>query len=233
MLLDAAEALLEQEGFRVTAKATNGTDAMRMIAEEQADVVVLDLGLADFDGLDVMREIFTRHPATRVIVYSGTPSAERIEDALEAGAAAFVKKAGNPADLVSAIHQVTDGRSLFFPAADGRENPPEHAPVPAGLTKREADILAFIADGATNAAIARQLSVSEQTVKFHVSNIFRKLGVANRTAATRWARSQGLVSRQLRRAASPNRRTAAGVIRLAESRPDVDRRRRAAGARTG
>ena len=228
MLVDAEEALLTQEGFQVTGTANSGTEAIRMIAEQGPDVVVLDLELADVDGLDLLHEIVTRHPETRVVVYSGTPSKERVDEALEAGAAAFVRKAGNPADLVSAIYQVTGARSMFFPSAARRPNRPERPPAPAVLTKREVDILTLVAKGATNAAVANKLAVSEQTVKFHLSNIFRKIGVANRTAATRWAETRGLLSGRLPEARSPHG-SADAVIRLADRHAGGDPGRRAEG----
>ena len=110
---------------------------------------------------------------------------------LKRGASAFIVKSINPIDLPSALRQAVDGTVY---SAIGLPDPGESAARAAGLTERETAILAALARGLSNEAIGKELWVAEQTVKFHLSNIYRKLDVANRTEASRWAQLHGLLA---------------------------------------
>jgi DNA-binding NarL/FixJ family response regulator len=121
--------------------------------------------------------------------------AHSIDSAFAAGAAAYVTKAAHPDDLAAVVRQVF-GPSVYF--ADNRtapQTPPSRADSSdLGLTRREAEILSLVAEGHSNAQVAKMLWVTEQTVKFHLSNTYRKLNVSNRTEASRWAQLNGLLS---------------------------------------
>jgi DNA-binding NarL/FixJ family response regulator len=190
VLLEAAEKLLSDRGFVVTGKATSARDALRRLREQPADVVVLDLQMPGSEAMTCLREIRARHGRTAVVALSQERGGGAVEMALAEGAVACVLKSGVPEDLVTAIRQARR-RSIYFP---GRGEPA--APLPADappLTAREVEVLRLVAEGASNSDAARKLSVTEQTVKFHLSNIYRKLGVANRTEASRYAQLHGLL----------------------------------------
>jgi len=135
----------------------------------------------------------------KAIVLSMYEERALVEAAFAAGAFAYVLKSADPDDLRAAIRQAFEPSVYFAPelVSNGAE-PDERPSVDAGLTRREIEILQLVAEGYSNAQLARMLWVTEQTVKFHLSNIYRKLGVANRTEASRWAQVHGLLaSRQL------------------------------------
>jgi DNA-binding NarL/FixJ family response regulator len=125
----------------------------------------------------------------KVIVLSVFSDPERIQAAFKHGASGYIVKSVNPLDLPSAIRQAVDG--TVFHAIGLPEVDEQSLGKAAGLTERELSILKAVAQGLSNAAIGKELWVTEQTVKFHLTNIYRKLGVANRTEATRWALAHG------------------------------------------
>jgi DNA-binding NarL/FixJ family response regulator len=134
-------------------------------------------------------------------VLSTHHDSSRIDSAWAAGASAYVVKTAHPDDVASAVRQAFN-HSVFIPGAAPAPTPTAvDAPVrverPGGLTRRELEILKLVADGHSNAQLARMLWVTEQTVKFHLSNIYRKLDVANRTEASRWAQRNGLLGDEL------------------------------------
>jgi DNA-binding NarL/FixJ family response regulator len=194
MWLDALGCVLEDIEIQIPGKATTPTDALRLIRDERPDLFVLDIetnGHAS-DGLTCLREAMTIAPSMKTVVVSGSDDPQRIDAALGAGAAAYVLKTAESGDLTSAIRQVF-ARSLYLAGASSTSM---RAPMPnvAGLTRREQEILQFVAEGSTNGEVAKQLWVTEQTVKFHLANIFRKLDVTNRTQASRWAHEHGLLA---------------------------------------
>ena len=187
--LEALELLLRDVGVDVVARATSAEAAFELLAEHKPDLFVADLHLnGGLGGAACVRESVRRFPSLNVIVLSGYDDSDSIDEALSAGASAFVSKSAVPEELGSAVRQVFS-HSVFLP----KQHPPRvHRPsrqsdrLP-GLTRREAEVLALVAEGYANGRVASMLWVTEQTVKFHLSNIYRKLGVANRTEATHWA----------------------------------------------
>jgi DNA-binding NarL/FixJ family response regulator len=140
--------------------------------------------------------VHERAPGVRVIALSSVSDPEQIDRAFSAGAVAYVTKTVQPEDLASAVRHAFE-HSVFFPgrrSAVKGETPALPSAEAGSLTRRELEILGLVAEGYTNAQLARMLWVTEQTVKFHLSNIYRKLGVANRTEASRWAQLHGLLS---------------------------------------
>jgi DNA-binding NarL/FixJ family response regulator len=190
VLLEAAERLLLERGFLVTGTAASTREMLRLLQDRPVDVVVLDLQIPGSDAMTCLREIRGRYGKTAVVVLSEKRDGGAVATALAEGAVACVLKSGNPDDLVTAVRQARR-RSIYFP---GRGEPA--APVPGDsyqLTARELEILRLVADGSSNTEVARKLWVTEQTVKFHLSNVYRKLGVANRTEASRYAQLHGLL----------------------------------------
>jgi DNA-binding NarL/FixJ family response regulator len=200
--LDGVERVLEQIGIRVVGKATSPEIALDLVEDERPDVLVtsIEMSGSDMDGIACLRRARERVPGLKAIVVSMYQDAEHIDAALEAGAEAYVLKTAHPNDIAAAIrqsfeHSVYMGgkRPAVAPAASNGSAPKQQADESYGLTRRELEILQLVAEGRSNAQLAKMLWVTEQTVKFHLSNIYRKLDVANRTEASRWAQVQGLL----------------------------------------
>jgi DNA-binding NarL/FixJ family response regulator len=199
MWLDAVEQVLRRIAVHVVGKTTSTSEALSMVEDHRPDILITELEghSGDFSGLVLIERARAAAPSVRPIVLSMHQDSRIIDAALVAGAAAYVVKTAHPEDLASAVRQAFS-HSVYLA---GR---PAVVPVPApekptvddksqGLTRRELEILRLVAEGHSNAQLARMLWVTEQTVKFHLSNIYRKLDVANRTEASRWAQLHGLL----------------------------------------
>jgi DNA-binding NarL/FixJ family response regulator len=195
--LDQIEQVVRAEGIKVVAKATSPTAALERLEDSAPDLLVTEIRSApgELDGLALIREARGRVPTLKVIVLSMYEDREHIDRALAAGADAYVLKTARSDDLMAAVRQQFRD-AVFFAAshpAAGSSAPERNGDSPA-LTRREVQILQLVAEGHSNAALARMLWVTEPTVKFHLSNIYRKLDVSNRTEASRWAQRQGLLA---------------------------------------
>jgi DNA-binding NarL/FixJ family response regulator len=188
-------ALEASDDFEVVGEVHNGTQVLSMIKTTSPDIVLLDLRLPGMDGLTCMTRIQQHHPGIKVVVMSVFFDREHIDAALQRGACSYIVKSINPADLPSALRQAAD-ETVFHALGLPQE---EHGSPgkAAGLTERETAILNGVARGLSNQAIGKELWVTEQTVKFHLTNIYRKLGVANRTEAARYAYQHGLAEAHL------------------------------------
>jgi two-component system, NarL family, response regulator DevR len=194
--LEAVQSILERIRVEVLGKTTVADEILDLVSTHRPDVLVtsIELDNSELDGIAYMRLARERHPSLKAIVLSAYEDPEHIEEALAAGAIAYVIKTAHPDDFAAAIRQSFQ-HSIFMAGA-------QVAPVLAkaelvgdtrGLTRRELEILRLVAEGHSNAQLAKMLWVTEQTVKFHLSNIYRKLDVSNRTEASRWAQVQGLL----------------------------------------
>jgi DNA-binding NarL/FixJ family response regulator len=202
--LDAVEMVLERIGATVVVKTSSSREALETIEREQPRLLTLELDTpsGEPDGFEVMRRARAVAPSLRAIVLSAHHDTAHIDAALAAGAAAYVVKTAHPDDVASAVRQAFD-HSVYLaggphPITGAPPPAPSPAPseTPGGLTRRELEILRLVAEGHSNSQLARMLWVTEQTVKFHLSNIYRKLGVSNRTEASRWAQLNGLLLQQ-------------------------------------
>jgi DNA-binding NarL/FixJ family response regulator len=196
MWLDALEVVLARVGARVVAKATSAHQALAAIERHRPQLLTLELDSqpGEPDGLEVLSRAKTIVPELRAIVLSAHHDTGHIDAALAAGAAAYVVKTAHPDDVASAVRQAFD-HSVYLAGAPGpTPSVPLVAERPGGLTRRELEILRLVAEGHSNAQLARILWVTEQTVKFHLSNVYRKLEVANRTEASRWAQLNGVLT---------------------------------------
>jgi DNA-binding NarL/FixJ family response regulator len=195
--LDALARLLAQSGMEVLGSARRIEDGPALVEEHRPDLLVLGLGENDEDAwYDDVRELHARMTGLRTVVVSAKADEEAIESAFAAGVAAYCVKSAAPEDLAVAIRQPFDqtihlARSRTLPLAASAPSSGTGRPE---LTRREIEILMLVAEGYSNSQLARMLWVTEQTVKFHLSNIYRKLNVANRTEASRWAQLQGLLT---------------------------------------
>jgi DNA-binding NarL/FixJ family response regulator len=188
LILEALErTFAEVEGIEIVGTANDGRQVVPLITRTNPDLVLLDMRMPDMDGLTCLERIRKQHPRVKVVMLSAFDDSDRIRAALKRGASAYIVKTVNPLDLPAALRQVVQP-TIYFAAPAEEENPA----AAAGLTERETAMLRALARGLSNAAISREFWVTEQTVKFHLTNIYRKLGVKNRTEATRYAYQHGL-----------------------------------------
>jgi len=196
LILDGIRRALEADGgFEIVGETQSGTQVLPLVSQTRPEVVVLDVRMPQMDGLACLDEIRKRFPEVKVVMLSASTNHELVETALRRGASAYVVKSVDPADLPSTLRQVVSG-TVFSTVGVPDSSGPTGGRA-AGLTERETAILRAAARGLSNDAIARELWVTQQTVKFHLTNIYRKLGVKNRTEATRAAYQQGLVESPL------------------------------------
>src|SRR5436309_7453313 len=195
LILSAVRSLLSHdEDIEVVGEADTGEKVLPLVGQTAPDAVLLDVRMPGMDGLGVLERLRAEYPSVAVVMLSGIDDPALVRGALERGAAAFVLKHVAPRDLASAIRQRVCG-SIFRPLS--LIDTAEAAFQDAGLTKRERSILEELPAGGSNQQIAKRLFLAEQTVKFHLTNIYRKLGVSTRTEALRFAYERGLVERPL------------------------------------
>ena len=198
--LEAVELVLGRINVRVVGKATAPGKALELVESQRPDILVtaIEMDAGEMDGIRCIVRARELVPTLRAVVLSAHTETDYIDAALDAGAVAYVVKSAHPDDLASAIRQAFQ-HSVYFagsrPAAPAPSwTPPVEATAKHDLTRREREILQLVAEGHSNAKLAKMLWVTEQTVKFHLSNVYRKLDVANRTEAARWAQLNGLLS---------------------------------------
>ena len=189
MLVGVRRVLEESEGFEVVGEARVGSELLPLIGRTNPDVVLLDMRMPGIDGFGYLERIRLRYPKVKVIVLSVSTNPEHIQAALARGAS-YIVKSINPLDLPSAVRQAVEG-TVFHALGMPEVNDVAIAKA-AGLTERELTIIKAVARGLSNQAIAKELWVTEQTVKFHLNNIYRKLAISNRTEAARWALEHGI-----------------------------------------
>ena len=187
LILEALQRAFEEvDGIEIVGTASDGRQVVPLIARTNPNLVLLDMRMPDMDGLTCLDRIRKHYPSVKVVMLSAFDDADRIRSALKRGASAYIVKTVNPLDLPAALRQAVEPTIYFGPP------PSEEEPAAAaGLTEREAAMLRALARGLSNAAISKEFWVTEQTVKFHLTNIYRKLEVKNRTEATRYAYMHG------------------------------------------
>ena len=195
--LDAVRLVVADLGITVVGTATSGREGLALVTEHRPDVLVtgIQMPAGDIDGIELVRRGSDLVPTLRPVVLSVYDDTKHIDAALAAGAVAYVIKTAHPDDLRSAIRQAFE-HSVYLPgsrpaAAQAARVATEDLP---DLTRRELEILQLVAEGHSNTQLAKMLWVTEQTVKFHLSNVYRKLDVSNRTEASRWAQLHGLLA---------------------------------------
>ncbi len=187
--------------FKVVGEATNGPETLQLVAELVPDLVLLDLIMPDMDGVETIRRIKQISPRTRIVVLTSYHEDIHIFPALKAGAIAYILKDVKMEKLVEALRRAVQGEVTLHPLVakrvlqNMRGEDPDEQPLFAELTDRELDVLKLIANGLTNSQIAKQLVISENTVKGHVSNILSKLHLADRTQVAVYAWQKGLMRR--------------------------------------
>jgi DNA-binding NarL/FixJ family response regulator len=183
-------------GVDVVGAAASGDEALALVAEHAPDVALMDLRMPGCDGVEATRRIRAQHPLTEVVVLTTYADDDSIVAALQAGARGYLTKDAGRREIAVALRAAAAGTAVLDPAVQARllaaavaapPPPTPPAPLPDGLTSREGEVLALIARGLSNGEIARELVVSEATVKTHVNHIFAKAGVRDRAQAVHYA----------------------------------------------
>jgi DNA-binding NarL/FixJ family response regulator len=199
MIAAIRAALGDEIDIEIVGEASSGSEVLPLVGRTAPEVVLLDLRMPGMDGLRCLELLHERHPSAKSIVLSGNDDPVAAEASLARGAVAFIHKTIDPGDLAAIIRQAVAG-NVFFAVS----NP---APVDAlhsdwNLTPREGEILRALADGQSNKQIAGQFWLSEQTIKYHLTNIYRKLRVSSRTEAVHQAYEYGLIENPALRVAA-------------------------------
>jgi DNA-binding NarL/FixJ family response regulator len=173
--------------------AADGEQAVALCAERRPDVVLMDLEMPQLDGIEATRRITAADPGVAVVILTSFSDRQRILGALDAGAVGYVLKDAEPDELARAIRAAAQGESPLDPKAARALLSARSAASPAdSLSEREREVLLMVAEGLANKQIARRLTISEKTVKAHLTSVFRRIGVTDRTQAALWAERNGL-----------------------------------------
>jgi len=192
--------LATMPGVEVVGAASDGEEAVALVADVAPDVVLMDLRMPRVDGVEATRRIRTEHPATHVVVLTTYANDESIVNALRAGATGYLTKDAGRDHIGRALEAAVSGQSVMDSTVQARlvevarlpTLPGDGGSFPDGLTAREAEVLQLIAAGKSNAEIAEELYVSEVTIKTHVNHIFTKTGSRDRSQAIAYAHRRGL-----------------------------------------
>jgi NarL family two-component system response regulator LiaR len=194
------ESLLgEEEDIQVVGEAVNGRDALEKVESLKPDVILMDLVMPEMNGIEAIEKITASHPDARILVMTSFAADDKVFPSIKAGALGYLLKDSDPDDLIRMIRQVYRGELSIHPTIARKViqelNRPAKEPLtPSPITEREVEILQLMAQGMENKEIAAKLVVRDATVRTHVSNILRKLQLANRVQATLYALRTGLTS---------------------------------------
>ena len=175
-------------GIQVAGEAADGEQALAAAAATAPDVVLMDLSMPVLDGVAATRRLLAERPGTRVVALTSFSDRQRVTDILAAGATGYVLKDCRPEDLLAAVRAAADGHVPLDPRVAAALLPSREPPLADQLSEREKQVLRLVAAGLTNKQIARRLGIAESTVKVHTGNIFRRIGVTDRTSAALWAK---------------------------------------------
>lgn len=182
-----------QSDLAVVAEAADGSEALAQVGHHDPDVVLMDLRMPVLDGVGAIEALARTHPGVRVLVLTTYDEDHEILRAIEAGAAGYLLKDTPRDDLFRAVRAAARGEAVLGPVVAASLLGRLRAPAPDPPSDRELEVLALVARGLTNRAVARALSISEATVKTHLVHLFGKLGVDDRTAAVTVGLRRGLI----------------------------------------
>src|SRR4051794_22776189 len=189
-MLDGFRRALETvDDIEIVGATHTGAQVLPLVERRRPELVALELGMRGEDGRSCLELLREHHPDVKVVVLSASSSYDVVRWALTNGARAFVVKSVNPSDIPAALRHAYE-ETVYY--AVGLEPGPEEQLRAAGITERELTMLKALARGLSNKAISQELWVTEQTVKFHLGNLYRKLGVPNRLAAASFAHARGI-----------------------------------------
>jgi DNA-binding NarL/FixJ family response regulator len=183
-----------EDDIELVGSAANGAEAIALVEELRPDVVLMDLSMPVLNGVEATRRIVAANDSdVRVVVLTSFADRDQIMAALDAGASGYLLKDAEPEEITRGIRSAARGEAPLAPkaarevlAARGERRPT------ADLSKREEDVLRLVAQGHPNKVIARELSISEKTVKAHLTHIFQRIGVSDRTQAALWAQRNSI-----------------------------------------
>jgi DNA-binding NarL/FixJ family response regulator len=181
--------LVTADDIEIVAEARRGSQVLPLLHQHEPDVCLLDLHMPEMDGLTCVDRIRKVGGDVRVLMLTAANEQERADEAFARGADGYISKSVDPVELADAVRRVHAGERVQLGLDDQPASNDE-----AGLTERETSILQAVARGLSNQAISKECWITEQTVKFHLTNIYRKLGVSSRTEAARYALSRGIAA---------------------------------------
>ena len=203
LIREGLRAILEtQPDMELVGEARDGNEAVARAQALKPDVILMDLALPHMDGVEATRQIIQKDPLVRVLILSNYLDDDKVFGVLKAGAKGYLIKETNPQDLRQAVRAVYQGKSALDPAVQRKlvdqfaQTTGKSASSKDNLTEREQEVLRLMAQGLTNPQIGHKLSIAEGTVRFHVSNVLKKLGLKNRTQAVLYAVHNGLADSQ-------------------------------------
>jgi DNA-binding NarL/FixJ family response regulator len=181
--------LMAEAEIEVVGMAADGREALELVRRHRPDIVLMDLAMPELNGVEATRLITAEHPGVHVVVLTSFGDEARIADALDAGAQGYLLKHAEPETLIEAVRAAHAGLAPLDPRA-GRLllDRQRRRQVRVELSHREREVLTLVTEGMANKQIARRLGISERTVKAHLTNIFQRIGVTDRTQAALWAR---------------------------------------------
>jgi DNA-binding NarL/FixJ family response regulator len=179
--------LFSAADIEVVGEAEDGARALELAAATSPEVVLMDLSMPVLDGVAATRQLLADRPDVRVVVLTSFSDRDRVRDALSAGAIGYVLKDCTPEELLSAVRAAARGHAPLDPRVAGALLPSSAAPADL-LSERETQVLRLVSKGLANKQIGRELGITERTVKVHLGNVFRRIGVGDRTSAAMWAR---------------------------------------------
>ena len=178
--------------IEVVAAAADGREAIRLAQEHRPDVILMDLRMPGMDGSEATRRLLEEDPATQVVILTSFSERDEILSALDAGAIGYLLKDAEPDELIRGVRAAANGESPLAPKA-ARELLGSRGSAPASqLTDREREVLRLVTRGLSNKLIARELGISEKTVKAHLTTVFQRIGVTDRVQAAMWARDHNI-----------------------------------------
>jgi len=199
MLAGVRMAFSDAPDIEIVGEASAGQEVLPLVGRTQPDVVLLDLLMPGMDGLRCLELLHERHPSVKTIIFSGSDDTAAVDATFARGAVAFIQKTIDPADLAAVVRQAVAG-TVFFKA--GNDAPAVSVESPWDLTPREVEVLRALAEGQSNKQMAREFWLSEQTIKYHLTNIYRKLRVGSRTEAVHQAYEHGVIENPVLRTAA-------------------------------
>ena len=185
------ELLSVADDLEVVGTAVDGAEAIELAEELRPDVVLMDISMPDVDGIRATGSILEARSETRVVMLTAFSDRDRVVAALDAGAIGYLLMHSEPQEVLEAVRAAARGDAPLAPRAARQLLAARSEEQRADLSKREREVLALVAEGLPNKLIARRLEISEKTVKTHLTSVFQRIGVSDRTQAALWAQRQG------------------------------------------
>jgi len=188
LMAAAVRRVFEADGFDVVGEVTRGSQVVRAVESLRPDALIIDIRMPDLSGIECIARMRRRGLTTPAVVLSSYADDAHVAAARDAGASGYIVKTVDPSELPAIVRSAADGAEFIAV----RPRAAERGALGEGLSDRERDVVSALSQGLTNREIAEQLWVSEQTIKFHLRNIYRKLSIATRGEAARWAHKNGV-----------------------------------------